>query len=121
MAAEYKSGHSQRFVVIGALVSPLLSTLDASATASGFVADALNDCSKSAMMSSMCSVPTEIRRRSCKNVSVGRENRGKRKQGKEESYIRHSRRCLLFVAQLLVRRGPRMDRHRLRVTDIGQI
>jgi isochorismate hydrolase len=31
-------------------------------------ADALNDCSKSAMISSMCSVPTEMRMRSCEKV-----------------------------------------------------
>lgn len=46
-------------------VLPLTSTFVSSAGASGLEAAlAANDCSKSAMMSSMCSVPTEMRMRS---------------------------------------------------------
>jgi hypothetical protein len=45
-------------------VLPLFSAFAGSPSCSGFVADALNDCSKSAMMSLMCSVPTDIRMRS---------------------------------------------------------
>jgi hypothetical protein len=44
--------------------SPFFSAFAGSPFSSGFVADALNDCSKSAMISSICSVPTEIRIRS---------------------------------------------------------
>jgi hypothetical protein len=44
--------------------SPVFSALEGSPFSSGFVAACLNDCSKSAMISSMCSVPTEIRMRS---------------------------------------------------------
>ena len=44
--------------------SPFFSALAGSPFTPGFVADALKDCSKSAMMSSMCSVPTEMRMRS---------------------------------------------------------
>jgi hypothetical protein len=44
---------------------PVFSAFSGSPFSSGFVAAFLNDCSKSAMISSMCSVPTEIRIRSC--------------------------------------------------------
>jgi hypothetical protein len=44
--------------------SPVFSALAGSPFWSGLVADALKLCSKSAMMSSMCSVPTEMRMRS---------------------------------------------------------
>jgi hypothetical protein len=40
--------------------SPVFWALAGSPFCSGLVADALKLCSKSAMMSSMCSVPTEI-------------------------------------------------------------
>lgn len=49
----------------GVSPSPVLPALSELPFSPGFVADFLNDCSKSAMMSSMCSVPTEIRMRSC--------------------------------------------------------
>lgn len=45
-------------------VLPLFSAFSGLPLDSGLVAEALKDCSKSAMMSSMCSVPTEMRMRS---------------------------------------------------------
>ena len=44
--------------------SPFFSAFAGLPFSPGFVADFLNDCSKSAMMSSMCSIPTEMRIRS---------------------------------------------------------
>jgi hypothetical protein len=44
--------------------SPVFSALAGLPSCSGLVAEALKLCSKSAMMSSMCSVPTEMRMRS---------------------------------------------------------
>jgi hypothetical protein len=44
--------------------SPVFFAFSGSPFSSGFVAAFLNDCSKSAMISSICSVPTEIRMRS---------------------------------------------------------
>jgi hypothetical protein len=44
--------------------SPVTSLFAGSPSVSGFVAACANDCVKSAMMSSMCSVPTEMRIRS---------------------------------------------------------
>lgn len=54
---------------VGALASPAVPELSTPASP-GFVSACLNDCSKSAMMSSMCSVPTEIRMRSYMKVSA---------------------------------------------------
>lgn len=51
-------------VLAGASELPVAGLLPSSFSF-GLVAEALKDCSKSAMMSSMCSVPTEIRMRSC--------------------------------------------------------
>lgn len=49
----------------GALESFPVSPCSGAPSCCGFVAAALNDCSKSAMISSICSVPTDIRIRSC--------------------------------------------------------
>ena len=50
-------------VFAGAFASPVSVPLPP-LFAFGFAAEALKDCSKSAMMSSMCSVPTDMRMRS---------------------------------------------------------
>ena len=53
-------------VEAGPSVLPSLSPFSGEPSSLGFVAEASNDCSKSAMISSMCSVPTDMRIRSYK-------------------------------------------------------
>ena len=50
-------------------VFPVLSAFDLSPCSSGLVAAATKACSKSFIMSSKCSIPTEMRMRSCRYVS----------------------------------------------------
>jgi hypothetical protein len=56
--------------------SPFFSAFSGLPFSSGFVADALNDCSKSAMMSSICSVPTEMRIKSYDQLTPIHLNEG---------------------------------------------
>jgi hypothetical protein len=62
---EVKSYHQLPQIAPGSLASPSVSPVSLALLgmpfSSGLVADFANDCTKSAMMSSMCSVPTEIR------------------------------------------------------------
>lgn len=67
MPLSFQSLIHQTVGFVGALASPVTSLLSAPFSF-GLVAAPLNDCTKSAMMSSMCSVPTEIRMRSYKIV-----------------------------------------------------
>ena len=68
MDCENSSLHTVGFV--GASLLPSFSAFAGFASSSGFVADCLNDCSKSPMISSMCSVPTDILMRSYNNISM---------------------------------------------------
>lgn len=99
------------------LVSPVLSAFSFLPSSSGLVAAFLKDCSKSAMMSSMCSVPTDILIRSYERS----QHDCRRHMKCQKAHIGNTTADLLLITQLLVRGRPRVNRKRLRITNVCQV